>query len=62
MRKELQCSMADLRVVKKTEVQEIVENMLSKWTNSVQLQIVAAVGSKFEHALQANYFIPNNFF
>lgn len=39
----------------KTAVEEKVENWIAKWTNTQQSQILNAVGSALDNALQVSY-------
>lgn len=59
MRSKLEHALAELEVVTKSDVEEIVENCLTKWTEHLQGQTVKAVESTFEDALQTNYFNSN---
>lgn len=60
MRIEIEQTMTDLRVVMKTDFNAIIKNGPTKLTNSLELQIVEAVGSMFEDPSQTSYFHSNN--
>lgn len=52
--REMERALPDLGVVTNTDVEAIVENSMTKWTNMLQLQIIKTVESRFEDALQAS--------
>lgn len=55
IRSEIGHTLADISVVTKTDVKAIVENLLTKWTNTQHLQIFKAGDSTLQDALQASY-------
>lgn len=52
--------LADLSVVTKATVEEIVECHYAKWTSSVHWHILKAVKSIFKDALKASSFYTSN--
>lgn len=51
MRDEIDRTLPDLDVVTKTDAEAIIENSLTKWSNTLNSQIVRAVEFKLEDAL-----------
>lgn len=49
-RSKIERAFADVSVLTKTDVERMVENRLTKWTNSVKWQTFKAVESTFENA------------
>lgn len=43
MRSEMELALADIGVVRETDVAAIVEHRLTKWSDTVQLQMIKAV-------------------
>lgn len=60
MRSEIESALADFIVVTKTDVEPIVKNDVTKWTTTLQSQIVKAVESLFKNTMQTSYFNSNN--
>lgn len=60
MRREIEHKLCNLGFVTKADVMAIVQSRLSKWTSTVQSQIVKALESTFRDALQPNYFNLSN--
>lgn len=59
-RREIKHVLASLNVLTvqtKTDIEEIVETQLVKWTSTVHLKILNGVESSLEEVLQASYFI-----
>lgn len=59
-RSEMEHALADAGFMTNADVEAIVEIRLTKWTSTPQSQIVEAVESTFEEALQARCFNSNN--
>lgn len=57
---EIEPVWADLGILLKTNVEAIVENSLTKWKSTLQLQIFKAVESTFKRPLPGSYFDSNN--
>lgn len=60
MRSKMESALADIGVQAKNELGAIVEIRRSKWTHSLQLEIIKDVQSTFEDALTASFFNSNN--
>lgn len=56
---KIELALVNIGVVTKTDVEAIIENPLTKWTNTVQSQIVQGVEFTFKEASQANHFNLN---
>lgn len=61
---EMRIKIADLLdslgVMTKADAEAMLESHLTKWTSTVQLQIVKAVESTFKHALRESYYNSKN--
>lgn len=56
MRSKIERPLTDLGFVTRIPIEEIVECLLTNWTSALLSQIVKAVESTVEDALQASYF------
>lgn len=52
-RRKIERALADFGVVSRTDVEAIVENRLTKWTNGLQLQVVKSIEPTLADALKA---------
>lgn len=57
---EVERAFADIGVVAKADLDVIVENFLTEWTDTLHLQTIKTVESPIEDVLQASYFAMKN--
>lgn len=62
IRSEIVRALTHLGVMTRTEAEAMVENLLTKWINGLQSQMVKTVESTFEGTFRASYFKRNNDF